>query len=144
LLIDLFLDLSCNSSVAFKYKINKIFDGIKNYIVTHYKTNSRSDTEYWIQNRENKNISNQLEQILDTWDKGGDLLAELRSQADFQVYSPTSWYCLLAGVGRFPRNLKKPKKKFIVYDHKESAKLCKKITDEFPDHKTTIENLALS
>ena len=50
-------------------KVNLIFDGIKNYIVTHYKLNSRSDTDYWIANRENENISNELKAILDTWIK---------------------------------------------------------------------------
>ncbi|MEC9248962.1 MAG: tryptophan halogenase family protein [Pseudomonadota bacterium] len=122
-------------------KVNLIFDGIKNYIVTHYKLNSRSDTAYWIENRENENISEELKAIINTWDKGGDLLGELKSQAATQVYSPTSWYCILAGMGRFPRNLKKPKKKFEVYDYRNSIQFCEQMMDLFPDHRTTIHNL---
>jgi len=125
-------------------KVNLIFDGIKNYIVTHYKLNSRTDTDYWVANRDNVHVSEELKAIIDTWDKGGDLLSELRAQAATQVYSPTSWYCILAGMGRFPRNLKKPKKKFEIYDHKISVRLCEEMMGLFPDHRSTIHNFRLS
>ena len=137
-------DLSNTYKDQANEKVNLIFDGIKNYIVTHYKLNSRSDTDYWIANRENENISDELKAIINTWDKGGDLLGELKSQAATQVYSPTSWYCILAGMGRFPRNLKKPKKKFEVYNHKESVHYCEQMMDLFPDHHSAIHNLGNS
>ena len=137
-------DLSNTYKDQANEKVNLIFDGIKNYIVTHYKLNSRSDTDYWIANRENENISDELKAIINTWDKGGDLLGELKSQAATQVYSPTSWYCILAGMGRFPRNLKKPKKKFEVFNHKESVHYCEQMMDLFPDHHSAVHNLGNS
>lgn len=123
-------------------KVNGILDGVKNYIFMHYKLNSRSDTEYWVANRENSNVPDDVARILEVWDKGGDLLAELRSQAARQVYSPTSWYCILAGMGRFPRQPKKPKPKLQVYDPADARAWCEGIMRHFPDHRQTLQQMA--
>lgn len=123
-------------------KINLIFDGVRNYIFMHYKLNSRDDSDYWIANRENPNVSDDVAAILDVWDKGGDLLAELRQQASRLVYSPTSWYCILAGMGRFPRRPKKPKRKLVVYDPREIGRFCKDMVTHFPDHRRTVDAMA--
>ncbi|MFL2874237.1 MAG: tryptophan halogenase family protein, partial [Pseudohongiellaceae bacterium] len=45
---------------AFNEQMNANFEGIRDYIVLHYKTNSRSDSQYWIDNRENQKISENL------------------------------------------------------------------------------------
>ncbi|MGR8920629.1 MAG: tryptophan halogenase family protein [Gammaproteobacteria bacterium] len=123
-------------------KVNLIFDGIKNYIFMHYKLNSRDDTDYWRDNRNNENMSDDVARILETWDKGGDLLAELRSQASRLVYSPTSWFCILAGMGRFPRKPKKPKRKLEVYDAEEARAFCEQVAANFPDHRSAVDRLA--
>jgi len=126
----------------FNTKVNLIFDSIKDFIFMHYKLNSRSDTDYWIENRENKNVSDSIAQILDVWDNGGDLLSELMSQSDHLAYSPTSWFCILAGMGRFPRNPKKAKKKAHPVDPEEIRKYCEQIVPHFPDHRTLIDTMA--
>ncbi len=122
-------------------KINAIFDGVRNYIFMHYKLNSRDDTEYWRANRENSNVPADVARILAVWDKGGDLLAELRAQASRLVYSPTSWYCILAGMGRFPRSPKKPKKKLQVVDPREAQAYCEGMLAHFPDHRAALSGL---
>lgn len=124
-------------------KVNLILDGVRNYIFMHYKLNSRDDTEYWVANRNNEHVPDDVAQILAVWDKGGDLLAELRSQASRLVYSPTSWYCILAGMGRFPRQPKKPKPKLQVYDPADARAYCEQLTAHFPDHRQALEQLAL-
>lgn len=119
-------------------KINLIFDGIRNYVQMHYKLNTRSDTSYWIENRQNKNLSDDMQSILNIWDKGGDLLGTLREQSSRLVYSPTSWYCILAGMGRFPSRPKKPKPKMEHYSAEEASSYCKSMMSHFGDHRETL------
>ncbi|MDP6184741.1 MAG: tryptophan 7-halogenase, partial [Gammaproteobacteria bacterium] len=126
----------------FNTKVNLIFDSIKDFIFMHYKLNSRSDTDYWIENRENQNVSDSVTRILDVWDNGGDLLSELMSQSDHLAYSPTSWFCILAGMGRFPKNPKKVKKKANAVDPDEVRRYCEQIVPHFPDHRTLIDRMA--
>ncbi len=122
----------------FNTKINLIFDSIKDYIFMHYKLNTRNDTPYWVENRENSKVSDSVAQILHVWDNGEDLLAELKRQGPRLAYSPTSWFCILAGMGRFPRKPKKAKPRIQVNDPEEIRRYCESITQEFPDHRDTI------
>ena len=86
----------------FNERMNQDFEGIRDYIVLHYKTNSRNDSQYWIDNRENKNISSNLSSMLNCWYKIQALDAELNRLNIAGYYSPKSWNCLLAGMGLFP------------------------------------------
>jgi glycine/D-amino acid oxidase-like deaminating enzyme len=122
----------------FNAKINLIFDSIKDYIFMHYKLNTRTDTSYWVENRENKNVSDSIAQILEVWDNGGDLLEELKRQGHRLAYSPTSWFCILAGMGRFPRKPKKPKHRVQVNDTNAIQRHCENIAKGFPDHRDTV------
>jgi glycine/D-amino acid oxidase-like deaminating enzyme len=82
--------------------INRYFDNIADYIVLHYKTNSRTDSAYWQHNRQLRHISPTLRQILQCWQSGADLPA-LLNQLDLEkYYHSVSWYCLLAGTGYLP------------------------------------------
>ena len=87
----------------FNDRMNKNFEGIRDYIVLHYKANSRTDTQYWIDNRENQNLSDNLKEMLNVWYGIEDLEAALTRLNIGQYYSQRSWTCLLAGVGIFPR-----------------------------------------
>lgn len=86
----------------FNALINARFEGIRDYIVCHYKVNNRSDSQYWIDNKNNPNISDTLKQILTCWDKGGDLTKTLDELRVSHFYPAISWHCLLSGYGRFP------------------------------------------
>jgi 2-polyprenyl-6-methoxyphenol hydroxylase-like FAD-dependent oxidoreductase len=86
----------------FNQRLNARFDGIRDYIVCHYKVNSRHDTDYWRANRDNSSISESLKNILQCWDEGGDITAEINRQQIAAYYPAVSWHCLLAGYGRFP------------------------------------------
>jgi tryptophan halogenase len=86
----------------FNHKIRKNFDGIRDYIVLHYKTNSRSDSQYWKDNRDNRNISSTLESMLDCWKNTNNLESELKRLEIDRYYTSISWNCLLSGVGLFP------------------------------------------
>ncbi|WP_260681552.1 tryptophan halogenase family protein [Aliiglaciecola sp. M165] len=86
----------------FNQLISSRFEGIRDYIVCHYKVNSRNKGNYWLDNANNKHLSDSLLHILDCWDKGGDLTQEINRQNIGHYYPAVSWHCLLAGYGRFP------------------------------------------
>ena len=86
---------------AFNQDITKRFNGIRDFIVCHYKMNSRSDTKYWLDNRENSNISAQLSEVIDTWRAKKDISGVLEKHKMTHYYPVISWYCLLAGYGAF-------------------------------------------
>ena len=46
-------DLSEAAHDRFNQRVNDHFEGTRDYIVTHYKTNTRRDTEYWRANAQN-------------------------------------------------------------------------------------------
>ena len=71
----------------FNARMNKNFEGIRDYIVLHYKTNSRSDTQYWIDNRENTNLSDNLREMLNVWYGIEDMEAALTRLNIGQYYS---------------------------------------------------------
>ena len=100
--------------------INRLFDGVRDYIVAHYKTNSRTDTEYWRVNREDTPVSDTLQAILSAWREGKPMEPVLNDHAASLVYLRPSWYCLLAGMdetGRYHNldnsRIGKPDKKAI-------------------------------
>lgn len=91
---------------SFNETINRRYDGIRDYIVCHYRVNSRSDTEYWRDNGANQKLSESLKSILTCWFTGEDLVAEIHKQDIARYYAPLSWHCLLAGYGVYPEDSK--------------------------------------
>jgi len=87
---------------AFNQDINARFDGIRDYIVCHYKVNQRKDTQYWRDNADNPHISERLKAILHLWKNSNNFAADLHQHNLFGSYQPKSWACLLAGYGFFP------------------------------------------
>ncbi len=94
--------LSDKYQAEFNTKISERFERVRDYIVAHYKLNTRHDSEYWIANRENTHLSESLKRILDVWYHRGDLDAEFQRQKIESHFSSLSWHCLLAGYGAFP------------------------------------------
>ncbi|RYG01778.1 MAG: tryptophan 7-halogenase, partial [Chitinophagaceae bacterium] len=123
-------------------KINKMFDGVRDYIVAHYHLNNRVDTAYWIANREHKNHSDSLIAILDAWDRGLDFEARLTELRETQVYMRPSWYCLLAGMGRFPTPEKLSKNIGNINDSIGIRKNCDTLAYSlFPSHREYLKEI---
>lgn len=87
-------------------RVNGMFEGVRDYVVAHYRLNTRRDTDYWRANRAHRHISDRLASLLDVWDRGGDFEAELESHGSALMYLRPSWYALFAGMGRFPAELR--------------------------------------
>jgi tryptophan 6-halogenase len=89
-----------NQSIAARY------EGIRDYIVCHYRMNRRSDTDYWRDNAANQNLSDNLKAVITSWFTGADLEADIYNLGIAQYYAPLSWHSLLAGYGAFPDDAK--------------------------------------
>lgn len=128
----------------FNQRINEQFDGTRDYIVAHYQTNSRNDTEYWRDCRANqKDISDSLKRIFECWSTGEDLAEEITHQKIESFYPVSSWYCLLAGMGMFPeiRQRKDMENKAHLFDTGKMADFFQRCTLNFDDHKVTLQNI---
>ncbi|WP_218354662.1 tryptophan halogenase family protein [Alteromonas lipotrueiana] len=93
---------NAQQSGTYNQQVSTQFDNVRDYIVAHYKLNTRNDTAYWQHNRNNGKLSDSLMQILDTWYRGEDLAAHLTKKAHLTHFNSISWHCLLAGYGTFP------------------------------------------
>jgi hypothetical protein len=95
-------DLSEAAQGRFNAHVNDHFEGTRDYIVTHYKTNSRTDTEYWRANAANLNLSEPLKQLLNLWMSGNGIAPHVRKQSLGRGYPVFSWYSIMSGMGIFP------------------------------------------
>lgn len=96
-------DFGDTARKSYNDEINGFFDGHRDYIVAHFKTNSRTDTEYWRDNASNLDgMSDSLKSLFGTWLQGQDMAAEVVRQDIERYYPVGSWYALMAGMGVFP------------------------------------------
>ncbi len=88
--------------------VNEAFDSTCEYIQMHYKLNTREDSQYWCDNRDNSHISDSSRTLIAGWDSSqvdfNDVLAQ---HSNTSTYPPYSWYCILSGMGRYPKETKK-------------------------------------
>ena len=75
---------------------------MRDYVVAHYKLNTREDSKYWKANRENTVVSDSARNILDVWYRQGSLTDELKRQEIETLFGTLSWHSLLVGYGVFP------------------------------------------
>lgn len=87
---------------AFNRTIARRYEGIRDYIVCHYRLNRRTDTPYWRDAAQLADLSDDLKAVMTCWFTGGDLPAEVHRLDIARYYAPLSWGCLLAGYGTFP------------------------------------------
>lgn len=87
----------------FNQEINAKFDGVRDYIVCHYKVNQRKDSDYWRDNSANTNLPENLAAILNLWERSKNFASDLRAYNLEGSYNTRSWACLLAGYGVFPQ-----------------------------------------
>ncbi len=87
---------------AFNRQVTARYEGIRDYIVAHYRMNQRQDNEYWRANAANQSLSDGLKAMINAWFTQGDLGAALDAAYAERYYSVGSWHCLFAGYGTFP------------------------------------------
>ncbi|KQN30137.1 tryptophan halogenase [Sphingomonas sp. Leaf38] len=89
---------------AFNTRIAARYDGVRDYIVAHYRLNQRRDdpTGYWAHARGIEALSDELKMLMSAWFTGADMVAAIERAGLARYYSAISWHCLFAGYGTFP------------------------------------------
>ena len=125
----------------FNAKVNEHFEGTRDYIVTHYKTNSRTDTDYWRANNANPKVSDALQELYGIWMSGRSIAPEVGRQRIGKGYPIFSWYCILSGMGIYPakENLRPPDGK--GYDVDEIHNLLERASLNFPVQKDVLARI---
>jgi uncharacterized DUF497 family protein len=130
----------------FNARISKRFDAVRDYIVCHYRINTRSDTDYWLDAGTNEKISLSLREILTAWIKGKNITDELERQK-LDVYFPSmSWNCLLAGKGIYPTDEQvRPGNEFAhKYDLNDIENYLKGCALNFKPHREQLDAVRTS
>jgi flavin-dependent dehydrogenase len=122
---------------AFNADITRRIEGIRDYLVAHYRLNRRTDTAYWRDNASHDHLSDSLKALMTCWFTAGDLVAEIDRQGIADIYSPASWTCLFAGYGTFPDAARlRPAPDAI--DLPQLDDFLSRSARNFPDHRTTL------
>lgn len=124
----------------FNKSIGARYDGIRDYIVAHYRLNSRGKGEYWHLNAKNDNLSDSLKALMTCWFKGGELDAEVQRQGISKYYAALSWHCLFAGYGAFPDEqiLFPPESGLPLADMGKIDDFLRRCTLNFPSHEEAL------
>jgi tryptophan 6-halogenase len=136
-------DLSEAAQGRFNKQVNEHFEGTRDYIVTHYKTNSRTDTEYWRANAANRNLSEPLKQLLNLWMSGNGIAPAVRKQQLGRGYPVFSWYSIMAGMGIFPDpgSLRPPTEKESTFRIAEIDNLLERSAANYRDHREVLDDI---
>jgi tryptophan 6-halogenase len=137
-------DLGDEAHQRFNERVNAHFEGTRDYIVTHYKTNTRTDTEYWRANAANMNLSEPLQQLYAQWMSGKGIAAAVGQQVLGKGYPVFSWYAIMAGMGIFPEHgqLRAPNAREGIYRMAEIDDLIERSSGNFPDHRSALQAIA--
>lgn len=136
-------DLSDKAHEQFNAQVNEHFEGTRDYIVTHYKTNSRTDSDYWRANAANLHLSEPLKQLLSLWMSGRGIAAPVRQQTLGKGYPVFSWYSIMAGMGIFPSPaaLHAPKGREVAYRLTEIDNLLDRSALNYRDHREVLGSI---
>lgn len=126
---------------AYNQFISERFNGVRDYIVAHYKLNTRSDSQYWIDNRENKHLSESLCKLLDAWFQCGDISAEISRQNMHHQFDTISWHCLLSGYGAFPGLASNQPGRGDLYKEQDIATFLHGCALNFESHQANLSRL---
>jgi tryptophan 6-halogenase len=137
-------DFTDKNAPTFNADIAARYEGIRDYIVAHYRMNQRTDTEYWRANAANQNLSDSLKGIMTCWFKGGDLSAEIAAQNIARYYPALSWHCLFAGYGTYPDDakLRAPEAGLEIADMATIDGFVAGCAMNFPGHDTALATVS--
>jgi 2-polyprenyl-6-methoxyphenol hydroxylase-like FAD-dependent oxidoreductase len=137
-------DLSEQAHQSFNERVNAHFEGTRDYIVTHYKTNTRQDTEYWRANAANLNLSDDLKKLYSLWMAGKSIAPAVGEQALGKGYPVFSWYSIMAGMGIFPDcdALRPPTAREALFNMEEIDNLLQRSCGNYPDHAEALGHIA--
>lgn len=129
---------SFNDRIAWRY------EGIRDYIVCHYRAAQRRDTAYWRDATSHDHLSDNLKAVFTAWFTGQDVAAEVRRLNIEGCYSSISWHCLMAGYGNFPdpSKLKPAEPQLKAADMDEMARFVAGCAANYPMHTDALAKLS--
>ena len=127
----------------FNQRIAARYEGIRDYIVGHYRLNRRTDSEYWRANAANQNLSDTLKAVMTSWFRCDDLGATVAELGIGKYYASLSWHCLFAGYGTFPADavIAPPGDDIDVHDLTKIDDFLRRCAMNFGDHKQRLDTL---
>jgi 2-polyprenyl-6-methoxyphenol hydroxylase-like FAD-dependent oxidoreductase len=136
-------DLGEAARTAFNGGLDACLDGERDYIVAHYKSNGRADTDYWRANAANDALSDRLRLLLGTWRSAQPIAPGIENGSIGNGYATLSWYCLLAGVGLFPEvdPVRAAAARGAGGDLEGIDNLIQRSTPNFPDHRAWLRDI---
>jgi glycine/D-amino acid oxidase-like deaminating enzyme len=136
-------DLGPAAQDRFNGMLTELYEGTRDYVVTHFKTNDRTDTDYWRENAANERISDVLKELYFQWTRGHGITQAVHEQRLGKGYPIVSWYAILAGVGIFPdqAQLRSPSAAEARYNMAEIDDLLKRSAANFGDHRSVLGNI---
>ncbi|MGZ2411253.1 2-polyprenyl-6-methoxyphenol hydroxylase-like FAD-dependent oxidoreductase [Sphingomonas sp. F9_3S_D5_B_2] len=130
--------------VGFNAAMAQRYEGIRDYLVCHYRTALRSDSAYWRDATRMECLSDTLKDIITAWFTGADLERAVFEQGIAAYYPPLSWHCMLAGYGNFPEpgRLVSPGPEIAPIDMDEVNRFVGGCATNFPAHTDALARLA--
>ncbi|WP_111642196.1 tryptophan halogenase family protein [Marinimicrobium alkaliphilum] len=125
----------------FNRSINEHFERVRDYIVGHYKLNTREDSDYWRANRNNDKLSDAFLEVIEGWFNYKSITSVLRERRGVSQFDAQSWHCLLAGYGTFPAVTKGPPPRGDRYRDTNVANVLRGSVLNFPDHLAALASL---
>jgi len=128
----------------FNAAIARRYEGIRDYIVCHYRTALKADTDYWRDAAKLDTLSDSLKGLITAWFTGADLEQEVLRQDIARYYSPMSWHAMLAGYGNFPEpnRLKPPGPDISPIDMADVDRFVSGCAMNFPTHAEALARLS--
>ena len=126
---------------AFNADIARRYEGIRDYIVAHYRAARRSDTEYWRDATRHNHLSESLKDLFTAWFTGGDMVAEVAAQDIAQYYAPISWHCLFGGYGNYPTQVAPPPEHVRIADIARIERFVAACASHYPAHRDALARL---
>ena len=129
------------NQALFNEDISARFEGVRDYIVCHYRANLRTDTDYWRDNAAHDHLSDSLRRVMQCWFSQGDLKQEIANQGIATYYALTSWISLLGGYGNYPapEKLAPPQSDLQRFDLAVIDDFIERCSMNFQDHRTVLE-----
>jgi hypothetical protein len=122
--------------------VTERYERVRDYIVAHYKLNTRDDSQYWRDNRENNQLSSSLGSLFNTWFRRGDLPEEISRLGIGDHFNTTSWHCLFAGYGAFPPLAPNQPGRGDLYKEQKIEQFLEGCSLNFESHKAVLAKLA--
>ncbi|MEO8548192.1 MAG: tryptophan halogenase family protein [Sphingomicrobium sp.] len=120
----------------FNAAIARRYEGIRDYLVCHYRTALRRDTDYWRDAGAMTDLSESLKGVITAWFTGAELDREILGQDIAGYYNEVSWHCMLAGYGNFPdaSRLQPPGPDIVLVDMAAIDRFVAEAARAFPPH----------